>query len=130
VNWTKVPKHNEETLERLMAGVPGVNKRKMFGCPVWFVNGNMLTGAHQESIFLRLCEADQEEILTKHAAVTNFAPMPGRIMREYVDIPVSVYGSEDEFGLWLKKALDYVGSLPVKEPKTRRTKENTNVNRR
>ncbi len=119
MEWKKVPKQNEEILDSLLGSLPEAEKKKMFGCPVYFLNGNMLAGAHQESIFLRLSEDDQEEIF-KHPDVTSFSPMAGRIMREYVVIPISIYGSPDEFKKWLAKAKNYVASLPVKEPKPRK----------
>ena len=116
MEWKKVPKQNEETLDRLLEGVEGAERRKMFGCPVYFLNGQMLAGAHQDAIFLRLSEPDQDEIL-KHPDVMNFTPMPGRMMREYVVIPPSIYRSEGEFNKWLERARAYVASLPPKKKK-------------
>jgi len=113
--WTKVPKENEETLDRLLGGVEGAERKKMFGCPVYFLNGNMLAGAHQDAIFLRLSEPDQDEILRSNPEVSHFTPMPGRMMREYIVIPPSIYQSEAAFGKWLEKAQAYVASLPPKQ---------------
>ncbi|WP_091688811.1 TfoX/Sxy family protein [Methanococcoides vulcani] len=36
-----------------------VEFRKMFGSPVYFVNGNMFIGVHGDGIMLRLQEEDQ-----------------------------------------------------------------------
>lgn len=116
MDWKKVPKQNEKLLESLMASVANAERRKMFGCPVYFVNGNMLAGAHQDDIFLRLPEPDQAEIF-KFPEVTNFTPMPGRMMREYIVIPASIYDQPDEFNKWLNKAVTYVAALPAKQPK-------------
>ncbi len=115
MDWKKVPKENEETLDRLVGGVEGAERKKVFGCPAYFLNGNMLAGAHQHSIFLRLSEADQDEILRGNPEVSHFTPMPGRMMKEYVVIPPSIYGSVGEFGKWLEKARAYVASLPPKQ---------------
>ena len=119
MDWKKVPKQNEETLDRLLGGVEGAERKKMFGCPVYFLNGHMLAGAHQDAIFLRLPEADQDEILANQE-VSHFTPMPGRMMREYIVIPPSIYGSEGEFNKWLERARAYVASLPPKSPAGRR----------
>lgn len=116
--WTKVPKENEELLDRALEAVPESEKRKMFGCPCWFLNGNMLAGTFQEDIFLRLGEADREDLLERRLA-KNFAPMNGRVMKEYVTIEKSVYQSPAEFEKLLLKARDYVLTLPPKEKKPR-----------
>ena len=116
--WKKVPKANEELLEKALAKVPGAVERRMFGCPAYFINGYMFAGAHQDDIILRLSESDQDEMLSKEGAAP-FMPMPGRIMREYVVVPPSIYQSESEFLKWLNKSRDYAMSLPpkVKKPK-------------
>jgi len=119
MQWKKVPKHNEELLDRLLSSVLQAEKRRMFGCPAYFVNGSMLAGAHQDDIFLRLSEADQQEIL-KHPDAGHFTPMPGRPMREYIVIPPDVCESDAEFGKWLEKAVDYVLTIPPKEKKARK----------
>ena len=116
--WKKVPKANEELLEKALEAVPEAEKRSMFGCPCWFLNGNMFVGAHQEDIILRLPEADREDLLDRGLAA-NFAPMNGRIMREYVVISRAIRESPVEFGRWLLRSRDYAASLP---PKTNRAR--------
>ncbi len=89
----------------------------MFGCPAWFLNGNMFAAAHQEDIILKLPEADREDLMDRELAQL-FAPM-GRVMREYVVILPAILNSPEEFEKWLLKSRDYVLSLPpkVKKPK-------------
>ncbi|MCK7500271.1 MAG: TfoX/Sxy family protein [Comamonadaceae bacterium] len=41
-----------------MAGIPH-EKKKMFGCPAFFAQGNMFAGVYRSSIFLRLGEEDR-----------------------------------------------------------------------
>jgi len=108
--WEKVPPENETWLARMVADYPDAEKRKMFGCPVFFIGGNMWVGAHERNFILRLTLDDQEEIL-QHPAVTHFAPMD-RPMREYVLIPPEAYRDEDWFRGWLQRSADYVRALP------------------
>jgi hypothetical protein len=42
--------------EKAIAVVPGIRRRKMFGCPAAFVNGQMFAGVFQSSVFVRLVE--------------------------------------------------------------------------
>jgi TfoX/Sxy family transcriptional regulator of competence genes len=98
--------------------VPDAEERKMFGCPAYFINGYMFAGAHQDDIILRLSKSDQDEILSIEGAAP-FMPMPGRIMKDYVMVPPSIYKSESEFQKWLKRSSNYTMSLPpkIKKPK-------------
>jgi TfoX/Sxy family transcriptional regulator of competence genes len=112
--WTKVPKENEDALEKALTAIPEAEKKKMFGCPAYFINGNMFAGAHQEAVFVRLSEID-EDALMKIGGVP-FTPMPGRAMKGYTVVPQSIFHS-DEFAGWLLKSRDYVCGLPMKEKK-------------
>ena len=92
---------------------PGVVKRPMFGCPAYFVNGNMVAGAHQENLILRLSPEDRAALLAEPGAAP-FTPMPGRTMKEYVAVPPAIYESDEAFRPWIKQALEYTASLPAK----------------
>jgi TfoX/Sxy family transcriptional regulator of competence genes len=87
----------------------------MFGCPAYFVNDNMFTGAFQESIFLRLSEEDRNRLSQSYDKATPFEPMKGRIMKEYMVVPETLYNDEDEFMSWLKLSYDYASKIPTKK---------------
>jgi len=108
--WEKVPPENETWLARMVADYADAEKRKMFGCPVYFIGNNMWVGAHERNFILRLPPADQEEIL-QHPAVTHFTPM-GRSMREYVLITPEAYLDENWFRMWLQRSAAYLHLLP------------------
>ena len=84
----------------------------MFGYPAAFVNGHMFAGVFQASLFVRLAEKDRMELIEKEGA-TPFAPMPGRVMKEYVVLPPSIVESEAKLTAWLSRALRYIASLPA-----------------
>ena len=63
----------------------GVDKRKMFGYPCRFVNGNLFMGLHNKNMILRLAEKDRADFVKLGGK--PFEPMPGRIMKEYVIVP-------------------------------------------
>ena len=64
-----MPSWNKITLEqaaRFEAALPdGVERKKMFGCPIAVVNGNMFTGVHNNEINVRLAETDRRILLAK-----------------------------------------------------------------
>lgn len=113
--WEKVPPENATLLASWMAGYPDAERRAMFGCPVFFIGGNMCIGAHEGNFILRLSAADQEELL-QHPAIVHFMPM-GRPMREYLLIPPVVYEDDAFFRAWIQRSVAYVRTLPPPKPK-------------
>jgi len=93
-------------------------KKFMFGSPTYFINNNMFVGIHQDTIILRLSEKDREEILSTNDEAAPFEPMEGRIMKEYIALPESIYGNMDEFRKWLNRSYKYTSSLKPKAAKT------------
>lgn len=91
-----------------------VERRKMFGFPSAFVNGQMFTGLFQEEMFVRLAEAERDKLVTT-ARWRVFEPMPGRPMREYVVIPEGVLDDAAATKKWVKRALDFAATLPPKK---------------
>jgi hypothetical protein len=49
-----------------------------------------------------------------------FQAMPGRPMREYVQVPARIMNSPAEFKRWLKRGMAYVETLPPKSNKAGR----------
>jgi len=112
--WRRVPEEHIELLANLAQRVPDAERRAMFGCPVYFINGNMFFGAHQDQFILRLPDNEREAAL-QHPGVTSFMPM-GRPMREYIAFHPSTF-SPDEMLKWVQRAADCTRELPVKEKK-------------
>ncbi len=104
-----------------IAGLPDLERRKMFGYPCAFVNGQMLAGVYEDRVMLRLSDQDRAKFL-KLPGAKPFETMPGRPMREYVELPPNIMNSPTQFKRWLKRGLEYVGTLPPKAKKTQRAK--------
>ena len=120
--WKKVSPELREQLEKSMLSFD-CQQRFMFGSPTYFVNNNMFVGIHQDTIMLRLSQKDREEILSTYDEVTPFEPMEGRIMKEYVALPESVYNDADILRDILNRSYQYALSLLPKEPKPRTSRK-------
>jgi hypothetical protein len=116
MKWQKPSQKIIETYESIVPDHPLVEKRKMFGYPCSFVNRNMFLGTHNENLFIRLSETDRREFLSL-PDTRKFEPMPGRIMREYVIIPLWLLENKEDLYKWIQRSLDYVSSLPPKVKK-------------
>jgi TfoX/Sxy family transcriptional regulator of competence genes len=91
------------------------DRKQMFGYPTCVLNGNMFMGLHEDSLILRLGEADRADFLSRYGSVL-FEPMPGRPMKEFVVVP-PVLLSDDAVDDWVRRSLAYAGQLPAKKGK-------------
>ena len=112
-NWEKAPADLAERFTATVSAMPGAQVRKMFGYPAGFVNGQMFTGIFASSWFVRLPDAERDELAA--AGGTPFAPMPGRPMREYLVLPPETAADPAAAEPWLDRALAYVEQLPPKK---------------
>ena len=110
--WKKANTELISQLEKLMRNY-NCDRRQMFGSPTFFVNGWMFTGVHEDTVILRLSSGDQKEISLQSKDVKPFTPM-GRVMKDYVAIPVSVAKQETFLKHWMDRSFAYTRSLPPK----------------
>ncbi len=120
MSWKKVSPELRELLEKSLLPFD-CQKKFMFGAPTYFVNNNMFAGIHQDTIIIRLPENDRREILSKYDEAAPFEPMAGRIMKDYITLPDSVYGDGEVLREWLNRSYLYALSLKPKESKQRKT---------
>lgn len=119
--FTPAPEDVVNIFHAAVDGLPEVELRKMFGYPCAFRRGQMLSGVFQDHIMLRLSEEDRVELL-KLPGAKRFEPIPGRVMREYVELPADVMRAPATLKQWVKRGLAYVETLPPKVKKVRTKK--------
>ena len=115
MKWKKVSEGLKSMFDEVLPDDPRVERRKMFGCPCAFINGNMFAGLHQDNMMLRLPEPERARFL-KEFQTTLFEPMPGRAMKEYVVVPGELFDEMDDLKKWIMISLDYVSKLQRKMP--------------
>ena len=115
MTWSKSPQALVALFDACLPNEPGVERRRMFGYPCAFVNGNLFAGVFEESVIVRLSERERAE--AERAGGAPFAPM-GRPMREYVVLPAKVVRDGGR-GLerWMARGLAFGAELPPKPPK-------------
>ncbi len=117
--WKKSPQVLIDLLEKILPDDPRAERKKMFGYPCSFVNGNLWIGLHEENLLLRLDQASREKFLTLGGAKI-FQPMPGRTMKEYVVVPRALKEDERELRRWVAKAFAYAVALPTRAPRKKK----------
>jgi TfoX/Sxy family transcriptional regulator of competence genes len=116
VAWKDIPPELIEFMDRALAPYL-LERRKMFGCAVYMLNGHMFAGLDRGDLWLRLSDADRAEFL---AAVPGAAPFEP--LHEYVIVPPVVYRDEAAFDPWLQRALTYTRGLRSAAPKVKRSR--------
>jgi TfoX/Sxy family transcriptional regulator of competence genes len=119
MKFTKAPAELVETFAAVVPGPPVV-QRPMFGYPSATLNGNMFAGLFGDSMILRLPEELRAELIA--AGAQPFAPMPGRVMREYVTVPGPIVKNRAKLAEWVAKSLKYAETLPPKAKRKPATK--------
>jgi RNA polymerase sigma-70 factor, ECF subfamily len=100
----------------LLAG--DADHKQMFGYPACMLRGNMFMSLHEDSLILRLADADRADFLSRHDS-SLFEPMPGRPMKEYVVVPPAlVY--DDAVAAWVRKSRAFAEQLPAKKAKQKK----------
>jgi len=122
MKWEKCSTELSDILFSAMAAVPA-QKRIMFGCPAYFVNGNMFAGVHQSNIILRLTAADRQLMMKEFDEAAPFEPFPGRPMKEYLTVPAEVYENASLFSRWIGKSLANAVALPSKTTKSKEVRK-------
>jgi TfoX/Sxy family transcriptional regulator of competence genes len=111
--FTKSPPELVERFTDITSGMAGTEPRQMFGYPCLFVGGNLVTGLHEATWFVRLPEPARSELM-RNPGASPFAPMPGRPMAAYVVLPSSIVVDDEALRGWLAQAIEFGRSLPVK----------------
>lgn len=99
---------------------PRIERRKMFGYPAAFVNGNMFAGLFQDQMFARLAPEERALLEAAHGPLP-FEPMAGRPMKDYTRLPDEVLEDESEATALMARAFRWSAALPakIKKPKAR-----------
>ena len=114
--WKKPSEELSQFLDGKMSSFD-VKKKRMFGCPAYFANDNMISVVFENDIFIRLSDQDRKKIISESDEVMPFEPVKGRVMKEYVVLPDSLYNDHEKFHELLRSSYEYVSSFPTRQKK-------------
>jgi TfoX/Sxy family transcriptional regulator of competence genes len=119
--WTKSPQSLIDLFDKSVPTASTISRRKMFGYPAAFANGNLFIGLHQDDFIMRLSEQDRARFTAEFGERT-FEPIKGRPMREYVRLPAELLADARKRASWIKRSLRYAEAIVPKE-KSRKVKQ-------
>ena len=113
--WKPAP---QQWIDAFDAALPDeTERRKMFGYPAAFVNGNMAAGLHQNDLVLKLDDKDRAALM--NAGGKPFVVM-GKTMGAFVVAPQDLQKKPAELKKWLSRSIAYASSLPPKAKKKKK----------
>jgi TfoX/Sxy family transcriptional regulator of competence genes len=121
MDWEKPSLELGRILEEAAEPFAVIERRKMFGCPAYYVNGNMFAGVYGQQLFLRLPPEGRAELMALDAK--PFEPLAGRPMKEYVSLPEAIVRDPEALDEWMRRSVEFVSSMPQKVPKAKKPKE-------
>jgi TfoX N-terminal domain len=104
----------EELIKSNLTNTRGLTEKAMFGGWAYLLHGNLLIGARQGSLLLRVGK-DNEAWANQIPGVAT-AIMGGRRMSGWVRATPEAYGNDALRKKLIDRALDFTGSLPKKKP--------------
>ncbi len=102
----------EHLLSEYLAGTPGLSEKAMFGGRAWLMDGNLLCGARDTGVLVRLGKGNDGWAL-KIGGVEQMI-MRGRPMPGWVRVAPEIFGDEVLAQKFIDAALDFVRTLPPK----------------
>lgn len=112
--WTKSPQWLIDLFEKSVPAAESVSRRKMFGYPAAFANGNLFIGLHQNDFIMRLSQEDRARFTVQYGE-RIFEPMKGRPMREYVRLPEELLADPRKRANWIKRSLQFAEAVTPKK---------------
>ena len=102
----------EELLRDDLAAVTGLSEKAMFGGWAWLVRGNLLCGAREDGMLIRLGKGNDAWAL----GLTDVKPMMmrGKAMEGWVRAGPAAFGDDAVRARLLAGALEFVRGLPGK----------------
>jgi hypothetical protein len=76
------PKH-EAALNNIMSDIKGAEPARMFGLPVYKVNGKMTIGLQEKGIIVKVGQKKADDMISKGEA-QKVEPLPGRPWKDWV----------------------------------------------
>jgi len=107
-----------ERVRRALSGRRDVVEKKMVGGLSFMVNGSMCCGVTGKALMVRVGpEARGRALAQPHVRPMEFA---GRPLAGFVCVEPGGYTTDAALESWVQQGIDFVSTLPAKEPAARR----------
>ena len=103
-------KNSPEAIRRFdeAAGVPGAERKIMFGCPVYELRGQRYAMLHENRVVLRLSDEHAAQLIAKGGR--TWEPMKGRRSKDKMVVPEPIAANVRSLRVWVQRAIEYAQS--------------------
>jgi TfoX/Sxy family transcriptional regulator of competence genes len=102
-----------ERIRQLVADVPSLTEKKMFGGLAFLVGGNMAVSASgRGGLMLRVDPDDSDELVA--GGVARLVEMRGREMRGWLRVDTADVATDQALSTWVDRGVAFASSLPPK----------------
>jgi hypothetical protein len=96
----------------VLAAVPNVAERRMFGGLAFMVGGHMACGVVGDELMVRVGpDAYESALADRHAREMDFTGTP---LKGFVFVAPPGFATEEALRAWIDRAVEFVRTLPVK----------------
>src|SRR5688500_8963490 len=97
--------------------------RPMFGGMGVYAHGRIFASLSDVGLALKLAAEHQSALLDNEPEAKRLQYTPDMPpSREYIVIPPAIVDDADRLGAWMERSIDYVKTLPIKKPKSKKAK--------
>ncbi len=101
-----------QRIREKLAGIPGLEEKKMFGGVGFLIQGNMACGVNGDELIVRVGpQQDQAALSRPH---TRPFDMTGRPMQGWVMVAPAGVNTDDELQAWIELGVEFAKTLPAK----------------
>ncbi|MBE1875026.1 TfoX/Sxy family protein [Myceligenerans pegani] len=102
-----------DEIRAALDGSSGITEWRMFGGLSFLVDGNLAVAVRGSGGILVRVGADAADDLLRTTPARQ-AVMGGRVMTGWLDVDADHLGTEEEVSAWVRRGVDFAGSLPPK----------------
>ena len=103
-----------DRMREVLAREPAVTEKRMFGGLAFLVSGHMAVCATNGGLMVRIDPTQGDALLTDPRA--SRMVMQGRELSGWLLVDLDESATDEELERWISYGVDYVKSLPPKEP--------------
>lgn len=108
-----------DRLDGALLGWDGVEKRRMFGCDAWLVNGRLFGFLRANNLMLKPTPGHREEMLSR-PGVAPFIVKPGLPLGQWLQWPLESVEDAEEALTTLRAAYEAAKAQPPRATRRRR----------
>ena len=108
--------YDENLAQRIrdaLARKKNIEEKRMFGGVGFLLNGNLLVGVRKDSLLVRLSSEQGEEAMSE-PHVTAFKITGRGSMKGWIVVSLEGVEDDDQLKDWIRRAVNFVKTLPTK----------------